>query len=180
LLLVLQNRFAQISAQYHSIAYGLTITFLYVLLLVPIQVVAVCLLLTFHRNASRDFGTVLLGRLLWVMYNYRLSLGGVGLDVCGLGLGLAKMVLLTSLQMGVRGCTRVFPGVLGCTRVFPSVLWCARMFPGVVRCAWVSCSGVLWDDSGNVAIEVDQSKRRHSRLRDTDAMTQQLLNAKQR
>ena len=141
MLLVLQNRFAQISAQYHSIAYGLTITFLYVLLLAPIQVVAVCLLLTFHRNGSRDFGTVLLGRLLWVMYNYRLSLGGVGLDVCGLGLGLAKMVLLTSLQMGVRGCTRVFPGVLGCARVCLNVFVCIRVCSGILECFRV-CSGV--------------------------------------
>jgi len=143
LLLVLQNRFAQISAQYHSIAYGLTITFLYVLLLAPIQVVAVCLLLTFHRNGSRDFGTVLLGRLLWVMYNYRLSLGGVGLDVCGLGLGLAKMVLLTSLQMGVRGCTRVCSGVLECFRVYSGVLGYSRMFPGVLGCTRVF-PNVLW------------------------------------
>jgi len=104
-------------------------------------VVAVCLLLTFHRNGSRDFGTVLLGRLLWVMYNYRLSLGGVGLGVCGLGLGLAKMVLLTSLQMGARGCTRVFPGVLGCARVFSNVSGCARMYPSVPECALV-CSNV--------------------------------------
>ena len=104
--------------------------------------VAVCLLLTFHRNGSRDFGTVLLGRLLWVMYNYRLSLGGVGLDVCGLGLGLAKMVLLTSLQMGVRGCTRVFPGVLGCARVCPSVPECALMCSNVSGCSQV-CLGVL-------------------------------------
>ena len=143
MLLVLQNRFAQISAQYHSIAYGLTITFLYVLLLAPIQVVAVCLLLTFHRNGSRDFGTVLLGRLLWVMYNYRLSLGGVGLDVCGLGLGLAKMVLLTSLQMGVRGCTRVCSGVLECFRVYSGVLGYSRMFPGVLGCTRVF-PNVLW------------------------------------
>jgi len=74
-----------------------------------------CLLLKFLFHASDDVSNILLGTLWWCPI--RVSLYGAYLEICSLGLGTAKRVLLTSLQSkSIFNCSFIFKNIYTSTQ----------------------------------------------------------------